>query len=215
MKYSLVIFDMDGTILNTLGDLAGSLNFALAESGYPLRSIDEVRAFVGNGIRKLIERGVPEGTDAEHTEKVLNDFAAHYKLHCSDMTRAYDGIIPLLKKLREQGVKTAVVSNKADFAVGRLCVQYFDGLFDSAVGEKPEILKKPAPDSVNAVLKELGVDREKAVYVGDSEVDIETAANAEMDCVIVDWGFRDAAFLRERGADVIVSSPEELLKKLI
>ncbi len=211
-KYSLALFDMDGTILNTLEDLADSLNYALAKSNYPSRSLDEVRRFVGNGIRKLIERGVPEGVGTEDIDRVQSDFAGHYKLHNADKTRAYDGVIPLLKELRALGVKTAVVSNKADVAVQPLCQRYFDGLFDLAVGERPGMLRKPAPDCVNAVLSELGVERRDAVYIGDSEVDIETAKNAGMDAIIVDWGFREADFLKSRGAEVIVSSPGQVLE---
>lgn len=214
MKYELVIFDLDGTILNTLDDLTDSLNYALTVNKCPERSIEEVRSFVGNGIYKLIERGVPSTASAEMIEKVYQDFSSYYKVHCADKTKAYDGIIELIHKLREEGIKTAVVSNKADYAVQVLCKQYFEGLFDTAVGEKPDVRKKPAPDSVNEVLNKLQICREKAVYIGDSEVDIETAKNAEMDCISVDWGFRDKAYLKEMGAMHIVSNVKELLEVL-
>lgn len=214
LKYKLVLFDLDGTILNTLEDLADSLNYALGRSGFPRRSLDEVRRFVGNGIRLLIERGVPEGTGAEETDRVHADFTAHYLLHSSDKTRPYEGVTQLVEKLRGMGARTAVVSNKADAAVGPLCDRYFPGLFDLAVGERPGVKRKPAPDCVSAVLRELGVDRDRAVYIGDSEVDIETARNAGLDCVIVDWGFREADFLRERGAETIASTPEQVLELL-
>ena len=214
MKYQLAIFDMDGTILDSLEDLANTLNYALSTCGYPKRSLEEVRNFVGNGIRKLIERGVPEGTEISDIERVYEVFAPYYKEHCFDKTKPYDGITALLLELRKQGVKTAVVSNKADFAVQILCKQYFQGLFDAAVGEQAGIQKKPAPDSVNMVLNKLGIKREDSVYIGDSDVDIQTAQNAGMDCISVDWGFRDVDFLLENGAKKIVSSPEALLSLL-
>lgn len=210
MRYQLAIFDLDGTILDTLEDLADSLNFALETSGYPTRTIDEVRRFVGNGIRKLMERGVPAGTPKEAIDQVHERFTEHYKVHCADKTRPYDGIPELLKDFRQAGCKTAVVSNKADYGVQELCGQYFKGMFDVAVGERTGILKKPAPDSVNEVLRLLKVDRADAVYIGDSEVDIETAANAGMDHIIVDWGFRETGFLKERGAKRMVSDPKKI-----
>lgn len=210
MKYKLVIFDMDGTILNTLEDLADALNYALDKSGYPEHTIDEVRQYVGNGIPKLIERAVPVGTDAISTNKVHRDFMEYYQVHCADKTRPYNGIIELITKLREKGCLTAVVSNKADAAVQELCKQYFDRCFDYAVGDREGMRKKPAPDAVNEVLQHLQVTRENAVYVGDSEVDIATARNAELDSIIVSWGFREVPFLKEQGADQIVDCAEEV-----
>lgn len=210
MKYECAIFDLDGTILDTLEDLTDSLNYALLQAGYPKRSISEVRSFVGNGIRKLIERGVPKGTKEEMIQKVYCDFTEHYRVHCADKTKPYAGIPELLQTLKTAGCRIAVVSNKADYAVKELCSQYFDGLFDVAVGERSGILKKPAPDSVNEVLKLLDADKSLAVYIGDSEVDIQTAANAGMEVIIVEWGFRTRPFLEEHGARNFVSSPEEL-----
>ena len=175
MKYIIAIFDLDGTILNTLEDLADSTNYALKTYGYPERTMDEVRQFVGNGIRKLMERAVPEGTPVEEIDRVHETFTAHYKVHCADKTRPYDGIMELLQNLKKDGCKLAVVSNKADYGVQELCKQYFDGVFDFAVGEREGIRKKPAPDSVNEVLKTLGCSRDRAVYIGDSDVDIQTA----------------------------------------
>jgi len=215
MKYALAVFDLDGTVLDTLDDLANSLNHALAEHHYPTRTRAEVRRFVGNGIGKLIARGVPEGTSEDAIKRVHETFTQHYAKHCADNTMPYDGILPLLAELRDAGQKTAVLSNKADYAVQSLCDEYFPSLFDAAAGEKEGIRRKPAPDGVNAVLKAVGIDREKAVYIGDSEVDIETAKNAGMDCIIVDWGFRDRGFLKEAGADVIVSTVEELKALLL
>ncbi len=208
--YKLAVFDMDGTILDTLEDLKDSTNFALKKCGYPTRSYDEVRRFVGNGIRKLIERAVPEGLTVEQIDRVHEVFTEHYKVHCADKTKAYDGIKPLLEKLRASGVKTAVVSNKADYGVQELCKEYFDGLFDYAVGEREGIRRKPAPDAVNEALRALGIDKSEAVYIGDSDVDFETAKNAELPCISVLWGFRDEEFLREKGATLFVRDPAEI-----
>ena len=208
--YKLAVFDMDGTILDTLEDLKDSTNFALEKCGYPTRSYDEVRRFVGNGIRKLIERAVPEGLTTEQIDRVHEVFTEHYKVHCADTTKAYDGIKPLLEKLRASGVKTAVVSNKADYGVQELCREYFDGLFDYAVGEREGIRRKPAPDAVNEALRVLGIDKSEAVYIGDSDVDFETAKNAELPCISVLWGFRDEEFLREKGATLFVRDPAEI-----
>ena len=208
--YKLAVFDMDGTILDTLEDLKDSTNFALEKCGYPTRSYDEVRRFVGNGIRKLIERAVPEGLTVEQIDRVHEVFTEHYKVHCADTTKAYDGIKPLLEKLRASGVKTAVVSNKADYGVQELCKEYFDGLFDYAVGEREGIRRKPAPDAVNEALRVFGIDKSEAVYIGDSDVDFETAKNAELPCISVLWGFRDEEFLREKGATLFVRDPAEI-----
>ena len=211
MKYKLVIFDMDGTILNTLEDLADSINYALSQNGFPKRTIDEVRCFVGNGIRKLVERAVPCGTSESGMNQVHESFTAYYKVHCADKTRPYDGILALIRRLREAGCLTAVVSNKADYGVQELCRDYFPGLFDVAVGEREGIRKKPSPDAVLEVLSRLGIKQEEAVYVGDSDVDLATAENSGLDCIAVEWGFRGREFLAEHGAKVIVSSPEEIL----
>lgn len=209
MKYQLAIFDMDGTILDTLQDLTDSTNAALCMNGYSPRTIDEVRRFVGNGIHRLIELAVPEGSGTDVVEKVYSDFLPYYQQHCADKTKPYDGIAVLIRRLRAKGCKTAVVSNKADAAVQELCARYFDGLFDYAVGERTDIAKKPAPDSVNEVLRRLGFETADAVYIGDSEVDLATARNAGMDCISVAWGFREPAFLKSQGAAVIIRTPEE------
>ena len=216
MRYKLVIFDMDGTILNTLEDLADSVNYALNIEGYPLRSIDEVCCFVGNGIRKLIERSVPNETEIQNIDKVHRRFTEYYTEHCADKTKPYDGIIELIDNLHKNGCKTAVVSNKADYAVKSLCNQYFDGKFDMAVGEQmPLYNKKPAPDLVNLVIEKLNVSACDAVYIGDSDVDIMTAANAGIECISVDWGFRSREFLIEKGAEKIVSNTSELESALM
>lgn len=215
MKYELTIFDLDGTILDTLEDLTDSVNYALTKHGYPTRNIEEVRKFVGDGLLMLVRRAIAPEQDETIIQQVLATLKAYYKDHCADKTKPYEGILKLLTELKETGYKLAVVSNKADYAVQILCEQYFQGIFDMAVGEKENVRKKPAPDSVNAVLQELQVDRKNAVYIGDSEVDIETAKNAEMQAILVSWGFRDVEFLQERGAKQIVAATEELKASLI
>lgn len=216
MRYDLIIFDMDGTILDTLEDLKESVNYALRHAGYPERTLDEVRGFVGNGIRNLIIRSVPCGTAEQQIEDVHGYFTEHYTVHCSDHTKPYRGIPELLVNLRRAGCKTAVVSNKADYAVQALCRQYFENQFDMAAGEQmPHYQKKPAPDLVNLIREKLDVSCSRAVYIGDSDVDIETAHNAQMDCITVDWGFRDRDFLISHGAEVIVSDAEELERILL
>lgn len=214
-KYELVIFDLDGTILDTLDDLADSMNYALDKYGYPTRTKEEIRSFVGNGLLMLTRRAIAPESDEAVIQTVLATQKAYYKEHCADKTKPYDGILELLDELKKTDVKLAVVSNKADYAVQILCEQYFPGLFDMAVGEKEGVRKKPAPDSVNAVLQELQIDKEKTVYIGDSEVDIETAKNAAMDALLVTWGFRDKEFLEERGAKTLVHTTNELKSALI
>lgn len=206
------VFDMDGTILNTLDDLMDSTNFALKNNGLKERSLEEIRFFVGNGIQKLIERAVPQGTSKEVFEKVFADFKSHYKIHCADKTSYYDGIPSVIQTLRKMGVKTAVVSNKADFAVQELVEVYFKGLFDVALGERAGVSKKPSPDMVNAALSVLGVEKEAAFYIGDSDVDFETAKNSSLDFIGVSWGFRGRKFLENLGSKNIIDSPCELLK---
>ena len=214
MKYQLAIFDLDGTLLDTLEDLADSTNYIMRSFGYPERTIVEVRAFVGNGIRKLLERSAPNGTPSEEIDRMFEQFKEYYGAHCADKTKPYDGIIELLASLKKKGVRLAVVSNKADYAVKALCEQYFPGYFDEAVGERIGIARKPAPDTVNEVLKNLQIEKAQAVYIGDSEVDVQTAKNAELDCIAVDWGFRDKEVLEEAGAERIVSTPAELLEHM-
>lgn len=215
MRKQLVIFDLDGTLLDTLDDLADAVNWALEQEQLPRRTREEVRAFVGNGIRNLIERAVPAGTEAAQTDRVFAGFKARYAGHCADKTRPYPGILELLARLRAEGIRTAVVSNKADFAVQTLCRDYFPGLVDCAVGERAGIPKKPAPDSVQEVLRALEIPREQAVYVGDSEVDVVTARNAGMDGILVLWGFRDRQTLERAGAKTFAATAEELCAALI
>ena len=211
MSYKAVIFDLDGTILDTLQDLANSLNHALRTHGYPERSLDEVRRFIGNGIRVLVQRGCPTGTPEAAQEEALATFRVHYDAHCKDFTGPYAGIHDLLAALKERGIRTAVVSNKIEPAVIVLCDEHFPGSFEYMVGNRPDLAPKPSPDSVNEVIEKMGLDRADIVYIGDTEVDIQTADNAGIDCIGVDWGFRDGAYLRELGAKYIVNAPMEVL----
>ncbi len=214
MKYKVAIFDMDGTILNTLDDLKDSTNYALKINNLPERTLEEVRFFVGNGIKKLIERAVPQNTDCQTIEKVFADFKEHYKIHCADKTSFYPGIPKTIKKIRSLGIKTAVVSNKADFGVQELVEIYFKGLFDFALGETPEVQKKPAPDMVNKVLKILNEEKKDAVYIGDSDVDFDTAKNSALDFIGAAWGFRGKAFLENLGTKNIADTPEQIINFL-
>ncbi len=210
--YETVIFDLDGTLLDTLDDLYEAVNAALAAYTLPLRTKEEVRSFVGNGIVKLMERAVGEKNNPDF-DGILTVFKEYYKEHCKDKTAPYAGILPLLTALKERGVKTAVVSNKADFAVKLLAGEYFDGLLLAAVGENESagIRKKPAPDSLLSVMEKLSADKKTTVYVGDSEVDILTAQNAGVACLSVTWGFKDRAFLLENGAGVLLDEPSQIL----
>lgn len=211
MKYKFAIFDMDGTILNTLEDLKDSTNYALKNNSLPERTLEEIRFFVGNGIKKLIERAVPENTNQTIIEKVFSDFKEYYKIHCADKTSYYEGIPEAIKELRKRGIKTAVVSNKADFGVQELVEQYFKGLFDVALGESEGIAKKPAPDMVEKVLKILNANKEESVYIGDSDVDFNTAKNSALDFIGVSWGFRGRKFLKALGTQNIIDEPKELI----
>lgn len=210
MNIKAVIWDLDGTLLNTLDDLAASVNAALAMNGMPLRSTEEVRAFVGNGIRNLMIRAVPGGEANPAFDKALEDFIRHYGAHSRDRTRPYDGILEMLDKLSAAGVKHAIVSNKIDFAVKALSRAYFGERMCAAIGDDPSRAKKPAPDSVFAAMREMGVTAQETVYVGDSDVDVLTARNAGVPCVAVLWGFRDEACLRAAGAERLARTPDEL-----
>ena len=197
MKYRCVIFDLDGTLLNTLDDLKNAVNAALEKRGYAPRTQEEVRLFVGNGVAKLIERAVPEGTSAEEAAAILADFREYYNAHLNVETHPYAGIAALLGKLRAAGVKVGVNSNKYDAAVQLLMGDHFPGLFDMAVGESATVPKKPSPIGVETLLKALGADAESAVYVGDSGVDEQTAKNAGLPFIWVSWGFRKAEEMPE------------------
>ncbi len=212
MKYRLVVFDMDGTILDTLSDLTDALNHTLDIYGLPLHSMDEVKFFVGNGIHKLIERAVPEGTEQKKLEEIFKSYIEYYGKHCADKTKPYEGVKDLIMELKKLGVLTAVVSNKRDEAVQELCRDYFPGCFDIAIGEKDGIRRKPAPDMVDQALLKLGIDKKDAVYIGDSDVDIQTAENSGLSSIAVTWGFRDRDFLIAHGAEVFADEPYDIIK---
>ena len=213
-KYDTVIFDLDGTLLNTLEDLADAVNFVMRANKYPERTIEEVRCFVGNGIRRLMELAVPEGVTGETFENVFEQFKSYYTDHCQIKTCAYDGIMELLEKLYADGVSMAIVSNKNHAAVCELNEIYFKRYIEVAIGQKDGIRKKPAPDTVLQALKELGKDKDSAIYVGDSEVDFLTAQNTGMDCVLVTWGFRTTEELGVYEPTAFIDKPEQLLKVL-
>lgn len=221
VTYKAYIFDLDGTLLDTLGDLAASVNYALRSHGMPEHSLDEVRRFVGNGVRRLMERAIPEGADNPLFDETFATFRQYYMAHSLDTTRPYDGIPETLAVLRERGSHIAVVSNKMMAATVELCRHFFPDTVEVAIGEHEAegIRKKPAPDTVFAALDALGISRpirdgskDGAVYVGDSDVDIQTARNAGIPCISVLWGFRDKEFLIQHGATTFISAPSELLQ---
>ena len=214
MKYQNYIFDLDGTLLDTLSDLATSVNYALRTYGMPEHSVDDVRRFVGNGVRLLMERAVPNGKANPLFDEAFATFRQHYMLHSLDTTRPYNGIPEVLAELRQRGCRLAVVSNKFMTATQELIRHFFHDTIEVAIGEHEAegIRKKPAPDTVIEALRQLGVGKENTVYVGDSDVDIQTAANAGLPCISVLWGFRDREFLTQHGAVTFISSPCELLK---
>lgn len=211
-----IIFDLDGTLLNSLTDLMNSANYTMQQMGYPTRSKDEIRHFVGNGIAVLIQKCVPAGTSEEAIDRAIAIFKEHYGVHCNDYTATYEGIDELLAALSERNIKMAIVSNKADFAVKELADIYFKGIIPVAIGEMESegVRKKPAPDTVYKALELLNSTVEHSFYVGDSEVDFKTAMNAGMDAVLCSWGFRDTQELQAMGAEVIIDRPMELLKLL-
>ena len=213
-KRGLLVFDLDGTLLDTLDDLTAAVDHALRAHGLPERSRDEVRGFVGNGVHKLIERALPNDAGPELESAVFADFAARYKEHCADLTRPYPGVEDMLRRLPELGWAAAVVSNKSDREVQALCRRFFPGLLDMAAGERPGLAVKPAPDLPYLVLTQLGYSPEQAVYIGDSQVDIETARRASLFCICVSWGFRSREQLLAAGADLIADDPGQLLALL-
>ena len=211
-----IIFDLDGTLLNTLEDLTDSVNFALGRQGYPLRTISEIRSFVGNGIRLLMERSVPEnviGTDA--FEICFKDFCDYYKIHMEDKTAPYDGINEMLTSVKKGGFKTAIVTNKADFAAQDLCKRMFGENIDLVVGSSDDRPNKPAPDGVFYAIEQIGSKPENTIFVGDADTDILTAKNACLPSIGVLWGFRDREVIENEGAEYIVETVNDLEKLLI
>lgn len=211
-KINTVIFDMDGTVLNTLDDLTVSVNYVLEQFGMPARSVSEYRQFFGNGIKYALQCAVPAGTESEVIDKMIPIFKDHYDKHCLDRTRPYEGIIDLMRMLKENGYKMAIVSNKIDSAVKELNNRFFSEYMDVAIGEKPGVRRKPAPDTVIAALQELGSTKKEAVYIGDSEVDFQTAVNSGLPCISVLWGFRDKDFLIRKGAAIFAETPKDVFE---
>lgn len=209
-----IIFDLDGTLLNTLEDLYRSTNAAMLEYGFPERTLEEVRQFVGNGALNLMKRAVPGGEANPHLEDCLAAFRKHYQKHMNDHTGPYEGIPRLLKKLSKEGRPMAIVSNKPDFAVRELAEEFFGDVIKVAIGESEGVLRKPAPDTVALAAGRLGVLLSDCIYVGDSEVDLQTAANCKIPCVSVTWGFRSREYLLSLGAEHTAGSPEELYELL-
>ena len=214
MAYQTILFDLDGTLLDTLEDLADAVNHILERHRCPLRTLDEVRAFVGNGLGMLMRRALPAQYSQTVSDLLAEELRTYYTAHCREKTAPYAGIRELLEALRASGVKVAVVSNKADEAVGELCGFYFPGLVDAAVGETPGRRPKPAPDAVELALERLGTDKTGAVYVGDSQVDLDTARASGLPCIAVTWGFRTREDLARAGAETLADTPSQLLELL-
>ncbi len=211
-KFNTIVFDLDGTLTDTLDDLRSSVNFALSQFGFPERSRDEIRSFLGNGVRRLIYRSVPENTDTATAEKCLEVFKEHYKANSCVETKPYDGIVDLLETLKKRGIKTAVVTNKMHEAAADIVDYFFCGLIDITIGQSENVAPKPAPDSVFLALEKLGVSKKDAIYVGDSEVDCMTAHNAGIPCIGVTWGFRDREVLEANGADYIAENSQDIIQ---
>ena len=215
MRYTTVIFDMDGTLLNTLDDIADGVNYILEQYGYPRKAPEEVRRALGNGAGRLMEGVLPGGRENPRFDQILEEYCRYYQAHCQMKTRAYDGISETLEKLKAEGVSMGIVSNKGDGAVKELARQYFSDCIRTAVGEKPGIRRKPWPDSVLEALRLLGGERASALYVGDSEVDYETAKNAGIDCALVSWGFRSRELLEGFSPNYLIDRPQELLSAVL
>lgn len=214
MHYTSVLFDLDGTLLDTLGDLTAAMNRTLTRHGLPERTRQQMRAALGNGARRLMELCVPDGTDGALFEALLAEYNADYAAHCRIETAPYPGVDALLRQLHAQGRKLAIVSNKPDEAVRALRAEFFADTVQIAVGEKQGIRRKPAPDTLLAAMAQLGAERTSTVYVGDSEVDIATARAAGLPCISVLWGFRDRGLLEQAGAQQFAADAGELAKLL-
>ena len=209
----MVIFDLDGTLLDTLDDLCNSVNYSLRTNNFPERSLAEVRTFVGNGIRLLIERSVPEGTSKELIDKTFECFKTYYAVHCNDKTKTYPGVMDMLKELKKNGYKIAVLSNKAQYAVTKLCDIYFNNLLDDAVGARENVAKKPSPDALYICAENNNINLNNVIYVGDS--DVATANNAGVRGIAVTWGFRSRELLIKCGAENLADNTDELLQILL
>ncbi len=214
MAIKTVIFDLDGTLLYSLEDLKDSVNFVMKKHGFREYTIDEVREAIGNGVRLLMERILPKDIDKNLFEECLSEFKENYSKNMYNKTKPYDGVLDMLKALREEGYKIAVLSNKFDSAVKELSSKYFGELVDLAVGQKEGVKEKPSPLGIQEIAKELDTDVETCVMVGDSEVDIQTANNAGIDCISVTWGYKNVDFLYDNGATKLVYAPEDILELL-
>ena len=215
MAYQAVLYDMDGTVLDTLEDLYRAANAAMREFGLPAVPRERVRSILGNGASYLIHACVPAGTEEELTRRVLNWYVPYYQAHCRITTQPYPGMLPLMERLKARGIRQALISNKGDGAVQELAREFFPGLLETAVGESAAVRRKPNPDAVLAALNEMGVEKKDAVYVGDTEVDIETARNAGLACAVVGWGFRTEEELHAAGAGRIFHTADELCRWLL
>ena len=213
-EITTIVFDMDGTVLNTLEDLTVSMNYVLDRFNMPGHRLEEYRLFFGNGVKEALRLSLPEGASADIIDEMMIVFKEHYDAHCLDRTRPYDGIVDVMRQLKEKGYRLAIVSNKIDSAVKELNDRFFTDYVDTALGEKAGINRKPAPDMVYAALKEMGSTKEESIYIGDSEVDLMTARNSELPCISVLWGFRDKKYLIEQGADCFADRPEDIIRIL-
>ena len=210
MKITTIIWDLDGTLMDTLQDLADAVNHAMQVYNLPQHTIEEIRQYVGNGVRRLMVLSVPQGENDPRFEEIFAEFKAYYMVHCKDHTCLYAGVAETLRDLKQRGYRMAVVSNKLQSGVDELYEEYFKGVIDVAIGERPEMARKPAPDMVYAAMKVLGVSKEEAVYIGDSDVDLATARNSGLPCISVLWGFRDKSFLTEHGATTLAERPQDI-----
>lgn len=214
MKYKAIIFDLDGTLLDTSVDLASAVNFVLKKYNLPQRSISDIIAFTGNGIYELVKKSIGQDIEKNKFNRMMDDFKEYYALHSTDNTKPYDGIYEMLNELNKLGYKLAIVSNKIDSATKALCERYFDKYIQVAVGDTPGVLKKPQSGTVDLALKELEISREESVYIGDSEVDVLTAKNTAMELIVVSWGFRSKKFLQSLGVENIADKPCDIINLL-
>lgn len=214
MRYKGILFDLDGTLLDTIDDIADAVNYAMRKYSLPEWSVSDVKSFVGNGLENLMTKCIPGGYDHPHFMQIYTDFKAFYIDHSCIKTKPYDGIVELLERLSAEGRKMAVISNKNDAAVKSLNRLFFDQYIDVALGERQGVPKKPSPDAVFAAAEMIEADKKDCVYIGDSEVDIVTAKNAGLPCISVTWGFRPEELLIEKGAEIIAHNMEELYQLL-
>lgn len=207
----VVIFDLDGTLLYSLEDLMDSVNYTLDLFGYQKRTLEEITSSVGNGVKHLLRQSLPANIDDEEMEKCFLIFKDYYSEHCCDKTHPYDGIVDMMKVLKDKDLKLCIVSNKFQSAAEEVCDFYFKGLYDMVIGESESCRRKPAPDGINMICDFYGVEKDEVLFLGDSEVDIKTAENAGVFCVSVLWGYRDKQFLTDNGAKLFINNPDEII----